>query len=806
MRALARDLRQAVRSLSRRPALAFVAVTSIALGIAFNAVIFSAIDALLLERVPGVEADGTVEIGRTTGGEGFDTFGYVDFLALREGVTPLAEVAAWRARPLSWGTEEGGERVTGMTVSPGYFRALGVTAARGRLFGPDEERRGGPAVAVISHRFWQERLGGDPDVMGRTLELSRTPFTVIGVASPEFGGHIPMVSVDVWTPIARTELADPSFDTALYDRPDAVWLHLVGRLGDGATLDQAGTAASAVMARLAAEYPGQEDRGARVVPLGPVPGAGRAMVGGFLGVLMGLVGLVLLITASNVAGMLLARAADRQREIAIHLAIGAGRARLVRMLTAESVVLFLAGGAVGTALAFAAARLISGFALPTPEAIQLDINADGTVLVFAFVLAAITGVIFGLAPAIQASRPDLVSFLHSEGRGRRTGRLRRWLAAGQVAVAMVLLVAAGLFLRSLQSAGEVDAGFDPGMTTVASIDLALEGYDDASGPGMQERILERVRALPDVDHAALALDLPLDLGSNGNPSYPERRDGADPTPVGTEFNVVSTGYFETLDIPVHQGRVFRRTDRDGSPLVVVVNRAMAERAWPGEEAVGKRLRFRAPDAPARTVVGVVADVKNQTLGEVVDPMVYLPTTQRYVAGLNVLAAGPGAGPAALRRAILEADPRLSVGTPQELAELVGLGILPQRVAATLATALGGLALFLSVLGVYGVVAHSVAGRGRELGIRMAVGASRGGVVALVLRGGARMVLPGLVVGAIAALGLGQVVRSLLFGVSPADGTTLAAVVLVMAGAVLLATGIPALRAARQDPMEALRSE
>jgi ABC-type antimicrobial peptide transport system permease subunit len=240
--------------------------------------------------------------------------------------------------------------------------------------------------------------------------------------------------------------------------------------------------------------------------------------------------------------------------------------------------------------------------------------------------------------------------------------------------------------------------------------------------------------------------------------------------------------------------------------VVVVNRAMAERAWPAEEAVGKRLRFRAPDAPARTVVGVVADVKNQTLGEVVDPMVYLPTTQRYVAGLNVLAAGPGAGPAALRRAILEADPRLSVGTPQELAELVGLGILPQRVAATLATALGGLALFLSVLGVYGVVAHSVAGRGRELGIRMAVGASRGGVVALVLRGGARMVLPGLVVGAIAALGLGQVVRSLLFGVSPADGTTLAAVVLVMAGAVLLATGIPALRAARQDPMEALRSE
>ncbi len=808
MHSLVRGLRQATRSLARRPVLALVAVTSIALGIAFNAVIFSAINALLLQPVPGVEGgDRAVEIGRTTRGEGFDTFGYVDFQALRDGATPLAEVAAWRTRPLSWGMDDGGERLVGMTVSPGYFPALGVTAARGRLFGAEEDRRGGPAVAVISHRFWQERLGGDPGVVGRMLELSRTPFTVIGVVSPGFDGHIPMMAVDVWTPIARTELADPAFDVALYDRPDAVWLHLVGRLGDGATLDQAGAAADAVMARLAAEYPGShENRGARVIELGPVPGAGRAMVGGFLGTLMALVGLILVITASNVAGMLLARAADRQKEIAIHLAIGAGRGRLVRMLTAESVVLFLVGGAAGTALAFAGARVVSGFSLPGPEPLHLDIGADGTVLVFALGLAALTGVIFGLAPGLQATRPDLVSALHSEGRGgRRTGRLRRWLATGQVAVAMVLLVAAGLFLRSLQSASRVDAGFDPAGVTVAGLDLALEGYDEDSGPGIQGRILERVRALPGVDHGALALDLPLDLGSNGSPSYPVRPD-AEPEPIGTEFNVVSPGYFRALDIPVHQGRVFESTDWEGAPLVVVINRAMAERAWPGEDPVGKRLRFRSPDAPERVVVGVVADVKNQTLGEVVDPMVYLPTTQEYVPSLSVLAAGPGAGGLALRRAILEADPRLAVGTPQELVDLTGLGVLPQRVAASLATVLGALALFLSVLGVYGVIAHSVAGRRRELGIRMAVGASRRGIIRLVLRGGALMVLPGVVIGGLAALGVGQVARSFLFGVSPTDVTTLGAVVVVMTGAVLLASGIPAIRAARADPMQALRSE
>ena len=473
----------------------------------------------------------------------------------------------------------------------------------------------------------------------------------------------------------------------------------------------------------------------------------------------------------------------------------------------------MVGGALGTALAFVAAGLLSRFSIPGPEPLSVDVTADATVLLFGLGLAAVTGLVFGLAPGLQATRPDLVPALHSEGRGgRRTGRLRRWLVAGQVGASVVLLIAAGLFLRSLQRAGEVDAGFDPAGVRVTSVDLALDGYDEEAGALFQERLVERVDAAPGVEAAALALDLPLDLGSNGTPSWPEGWDDPDGRGLGTEFNVVSPGYFGALRVPVRRGRGFERSDGANAPLVVVINEAMADAVWADADPVGQRLRFGADDAPLRTVVGVVADVKNQTLAEVVDPMVYLPTTQRYTPSLYVVARGAGVGPgvgvtpAALRAAILEADPRLSIGAIQRLEEVAGLGMLPQRIAAALATALGALALLLSVLGVYGVVAHSVTSRRREVGVRMAIGATRSSVIGLVLRGGARLVLPGVVAGALVALAVGRVIRGFLFGVSPTDAVTIAAALLVMAAAVALASGIPALRASRLDPMEALRSE
>ncbi len=803
------DLRFAFRSLRNRPVFTAVAAVSIALGIGFNGAIFSGANALLLRPVKGVQdPDRVVEIGRTDQGRGFDTFGYPDFLDLREGVGPLSQVAAWRMAPLSWGTGEGGELVHGMLASPGYFPALGVRAERGRLFGPEEDTRGGPAVVVLSHRFWQERLGGDPDVVGSTIDINRTPFTVIGVAAAGFTGHIPVFDTDMWVPIARAELAEPNFATGMYDERGAVWLSLIGRLDQGETVDRANAAARAVMARLAEAYPdSHEGRSARVIPFGPIPGAGRSAVAGFFGVLMGLVGLILLITASNVAGMLLARAASREQEIAIRLAMGSGRGRLIRQLTIESVALFLVGGAAGTALAFAAARLLSGFTVPGPEPITIDVTADTTVLVFALGLALVTGVVFGLVPALSASRPDLVPALKAEGRGgRRGGRLRRVLAAGQVGLSVILLVAAGLFLRALQRAGEVDAGFEPDGVYVASLDLSLDGYTEEQGRSFQSQLLSRLRSLPGFDEVGLALDLPLDLSSHGNPVWPAEGDPDSDNAIGSEFNVVSDGYFETLRVPVLSGRVFQSSDGPTSTPVAMVNQVLAQRLWPGADAVGHQLRFPSPDSPPRTVIGVVADVKNQTLSETVDPMVYTPLAQRYRSAVYVTARGRGVTPSSLHEAVLEADPRLTMGAVQELEDVAGIGLLPQRLAAGLATAMGALALFLSILGVYGVVAYAVVRRRREIGVRMAVGATSGSVLALILKSGLKLALPGLVLGGALAFAVSRVMRSLLFGVSPTDPVTFAAVGVTLLAAVAAASVVPALRAARQDPMGSLRSE
>lgn len=809
MNALAQDLRFALRSLRKRPVFTVVAVLSIALGIGFNAAIFSGANALLFRPVEGVtEPDRVVEVGRTKRGQGFDTFGYRDFLDLRNGVAPMEHVAAWRTAPLSWGTDEGGERIHGMTVSPGYFPALGARAARGRLFGADEDTRGGPPVVVVSHRFWQERLGGAAAVVGSTLDINRTAFTVIGVAAEGFRGHIPMFDVDVWTPIARVELAEPTFDPGLYDRRDAVWLHVLGRLAEDESVKDADAAAKAVMARLAQDYPETHgDRSARVVPLGPVPGGGRSLVAGFFGVLLSLVGLILLITAANVAGMLLARAASREREIAIRLALGSGRGRLVRQLTAEAVVLFLIGGGAGTALGFVGARVLSGFSLPGPEPITIDVSADATVLLFALGLALVTGVVFGLIPALNASRPDLVPALKAEGRGgRRRGRLRRGLATGQVGLSLVLLVAAGLFLRALERAGDVDAGFEPDGVLVASVDLSLDGYAEVEGVAFQQRLVPALRSRAGFETAGLASDLPLDLASSGTPVWPEAVRDPETDGISAEFTIVSPGYFETLRIPVYRGRTLMPSDGASATPTVVINRAMAGRLWPGTDPVGERLRFGGPDAAPRTVVGVVADVKNQTLGETVDPMVYLPTAQYYRSDMYVVARGPGVTPGSLRQSILDLDPRLAVGTVQELEAVSGVGLLPQRVAAGLTAGMGGLALFLSVLGVYGVVAYSVVQRRREIGVRMAVGATRGSVLGLILRSGLRLALPGLVVGAALAFAATRLLRSFLFGVSPTDPITFAAVAGTLLVAVAAASGIPALRAARQDPVGSLRSE
>ncbi len=803
------SFRVAARTLTKRPAFTAVAVASIALGVGFNTAIFSAANALLLRPVPGVrDPDRVVEVGRTRRGEGFDTFGYPEFVAFRDHARTLDAVGAWTTRPLSFGGRDGGERVSGMAVSPGYFRALKARAERGRLFGDDEGARAAAAVAVVSHAFWRDRLGGDPAAIGSTIEINRQRVTVVGVTEPGFSGHLPMLRTDVWLPITRSDLANPNFDNGIFDRRGSSWLMVLARLASGATVSRADAEVGSIMAGLAEAFPESNgDRGGHVIALGPIPGAGRPMIRAFLGVLLALVSLILLTAAANVAGMLLASTAAREKEIAVRLALGAGRRRIVAQLLAESLLLFAAGGVAGFALAWWGTSLLTRLPLPSPQPILLDLRPDGGVLAYALAVALATGLLFGLLPALQSTRPDLVAALRDGGgAGLRRSALRRGFAAAQVGVCLVLLAAAGLFLRSLQHAGRVDAHFRPDGVEVASLDLALDGYNEETGPVFQRALLRQLRSTPGVDGAALAIDLPMDLSANGSPVWPEGWQDPDGRGLGADFNVVSPGYFETLRIPVLRGRAFSDADREGAPPAVVVNAALARAVWGDDDPVGRRLRFGGPEAELRTVVGVVPDVKNQTLGETVSPIAYLPLAQYYRSEVYVLLHGRRTDAAALRRAVLAADPKLSLGQVQPLEAVSGVGLLPQRLAATLATALGALALFLAILGVYGVVSFSVARRRRELGIRSAVGASAAELVRLVVSSGLRAAAPGLAVGLLAALAVGRLARGFLFGISPLDPVTYLAVAAVLMLAVLVASWIPARRAARLDPVESLRSE
>ena len=801
------DLRHSLRSFARQPIVPLVAIVSIALGIGFNVSLFSAINALLLRPTPGItEPERVVEIGRTNGGNGFDSFSYPDMLSLREGAAPLEHVAAWRVVPVSYGGGGAGERVVGMTVSAGYFEALGASPRMGRWFRPEEDVIGGPAVAVISDRFWRTWLEADPDVVGRSILLNRVPVTVVGVAAEGFGGHFPLVDTDIWLPFARLDVAEPTANPLLYDERRFISHQVIARLAEGATLEQANAAVGAVMASLAEAYPDtNEGRGAAVARLGPVPGGGSGVVKAFLGLLMVLVILILLVAAANVAGMLLARTAAREKETAIRLAIGSGRARLVRQLLVETLVLAFAGAAAGMLLAFWATSLITTIEGPGLE-IVVDLTPDETVFVFAFGLAVLTGVFVGIVPALQSSRPDLLSALKL-GAGATRGRgARRVFVTVQVGLSVVLLAAGALLVRSLARATQMSGGFEPEGVHLTSLDLSLDGYAIDDVASLQEELRATLAGWPGAAAAALANDLPLDLSENSTPIWPDEWPGDEGRGMGADANIVSPGYFEALRIPLLRGRDFDATDREGAPPVVLVSEALARRAWGERDPIGRTLRWGNAEGLSRTVIGVVGEVKNQWLGESEDGMVYLPLAQRPTPATHVIARGTAMDGSLLREALLEVDPQLTLSPPQTLESITAVSLLPSRLAAGLTAILGGLALFLSSLGVYGVVAHAVAQRRREIGVRLALGAGAGDVVRMAVAGGLALALPGLLVGAAAAVGVAQLLRSLLFGISVTDPLALGAVVLVLTTAVGLASWIPGRRAAAVDPLEALSAE
>ena len=809
---LVRDLRHAVRLLARKPALSTLAVVSLALGIGVNTSIFTVVNAVLLRDLPVAEPKRVVEVYTSdSGGFRYATASYPDYLDLRREATVFTELAAVSATFVTHDDGERTEMLFGEEVSGNFFDFLGLSLTLGRGFEPLEETPGAHPVVVLGESFWRRRFGADRQVLGRTLDLNGLDFAIIGVAPAEYRASLSGLTSDFWIPVA---MHDAMSEKPSLDARGSRSLFLKGRLRPGVTLDAAQAELDLLAARLAEAYPetneGRELTAVASTRVAINPGIDGPLFG-VAGLLLVVVALVLLIACSNIANLLLARAADRRREIAVRLALGSSRGRLIRQLLAESLVLSTAGAALGLLFAVWTSRLIVGFKPPLPIPIALDLGIDFRVFGFTLALGLLAGMLCGLAPALQASRTDLVAAIKGEasafGRRRRFG-LRNLLVVAQVTLTTVLLIGAGLFVRSLANAQAIDTGFALERGASLTVGLGFGGrYSEPEGLLFQQQLRERAAALPGVRSAAWVGYLPLSLTLNSRRVQFEGQEtlGED---EGPELDTVRAGpgYFETLGIPLSRGRGFSHRDA-GAPPVVVVNDALAQRYWPGEDPLGKRLRFD-PEAPWAQVVGVARTGKYRTLGEQPRPFIYRSHLQDYSSMMTLVVASDdeAAALAALRHELEALDPHVPIFDQHLISEHLEIALFPARMGAALLAAFGVLGLLLASVGLYGVVAYSVSQRTREVGIRMAIGASRRDVLSLVTREGMALVAVGLMLGITTALFAARGLGSLLYGIAPNDPLTFIAVALVLAAVALAANLLPARRATRIDPMVALRYE
>jgi putative ABC transport system permease protein len=807
------DARYALRLLRRSPGFTLTAALSLAIGIGANTAIFSVANVLLLRPLPGLADAGTlVDIGRTENGRGFDTTSYPNYLDLRARATLFAGIYAYRPepQPVSLGGRGEAERLYGTIVSGNYFTVLGARAVIGRLLQDEDDGKPGErAVAVISYDLWQRRFNADPAIAGQSVTINGHPFTIVGVAPAGFQGTS-VLKPDMWMPNSMLAQAAPRLEPRLLTSRQSLWLVLGGRLKPGVTLEQAQAELMALGAALEREYPdANTGRGFAVARSSIVPGQ-VGVVAGFIGVLMVVVSLVLLIACVNVAGMLLARAAGRRREIAVRLAVGAGRFRLVRQLLTEAIVLFGIAGIAGFVLSRWITALLIGLLPQLPVPIALDIPTDWRVVSFAAAAAFAAAIGSGLAPALQTSRADLVPALKAEGLdgGPHGLKLRNVFVVGQVMMSLLLVIAAGLFLRALQEAAAIAPGFDERQVDVATLDLSLAGYNEGTAEPFVRQLLERTRALPGVLAASAAVDLPLDgsrmgLGSLRLPGASDPRARLD-----ADWNVIEPEYFATLKMPLILGRDFTEADNASAPAVAIVNQALARAAWPNQNPVGQRLEMEGRSGPrVLTVVGVARDARLISLGSAAEPYIYVPLAQNHMSEIAIVArTSSPATIGMMRRLVSELNPSLPVTEALPLSEITAIGLVPQRIAAAITASLGVVGILLAAIGIYGVTAYSVSRRTREIGIRVALGADSGRVLRLMLRQGLTLAAVGAALGMVLAAFAARLIEGLLYGVRPADPLTFAAASATFALVTAAATYIPARRATRVGPMAALRTE
>ena len=835
------DLRFAVRTLVRTPAVTAIAVLSLALGIGANTAIFSLVDTVLLKLLPvrdpqslvlltDPDASG-VSVGTHGGERQLFSYGEFEHIRDRQQVFDGMFVAQSEAQRVSAAIENGApEDLRERLVSGGYFSVLGVAPLIGRAFTAADDRAGhGAPYAVLGYAFWERRFGRDAGVLGKRIAIGKASLTVIGVAPPGFYGETVGDPPDLWIPMTMQPDVMPGRNWLKDDETVVTrveWLQMMGRLKPGVTLAQAQADIAVVFHQLLAGYhvPGlseaeRNNQLRQTVRARPGGKGASSLRGDFaqpLTVLMALVGLVLLIACANIANLLLARAAGRQKEIAVRLALGAGRAQLAAQMIAESLLLAAAGGVLGVGLAVLGVRLLVRL-VSGGENVPLAVHTDLRVLAFTAALSLLTGLLFGLAPALRATRFDVAPALKENARGVTGGSrvtLGKLLVVAQIAVSLLLLIGAGLFVRTLRNLETVDIGYPRENLMVLGIDSLSAGYKNERALALYGRLLDGIRAIPGV-RAATYSDNGIFSGSScGTQLYVEGYTPGKDARTGTRCEAIGPAYFATLGVPMLRGRELTEADMTPTSKVCVINQTMARDFFAGRDPIGKHIKDLYPGSKSEyEIVGVARDFRTDSLrGDVVRHF-YAPASNAIGGGVPSevgfeirTVAAPGSVASAIRRQIQETDRSIELGKPRTVDDLIDRRVLQQRIIAQLSSFFGALALLLAAIGLYGVLSHAVARRTNEIGIRMAVGAGRSRVAWMVLRETFAMLAVGAVVGAAAAVALSRLVRSQMFGVQGSDPLTIAAAIALLAAIAVFASVFPALRAARVDPMVALRVE
>jgi predicted permease len=808
------DVRFSLRMIAKAPGYAAIAILTLALGIGANTTIFSWINSTLLNPVPGLaNPHEVVALSLNRASENPFPFTWPDVVAMRDGQRSFTGITASGVVPMSLTGNGKPERVWGTVASANYFTVLGVQPALGRGFLPaEDEKPGGAPVAVISYRLWQSHFGANPDVVGRTIEINQHAYTIVGVAPAVFQGSQTGLRSEIWVPIMMIQQLREQGDL-IHDH-HYFWMFALGRLKPGVTLQQAQDEVTLRLKREVRNYP-EEHKGhdsVTVYPLWRSPFGVNQIFSMLLPMLMSIAGFVLLLACANVANLMLVRSVGRRREMAIRMSLGASRWRMVRQLLVESLVLAIAGGAAASMITFWTAGTLMEFFPVTDFPVSLIVRTDRTVLFASLAISVLTGMLFGILPALRSSSEAPVEVLKEDAgsvsSGLHKARLASGLVVAQISLSLLLLICAGLFIRSFVSAQQINPGFNTHNVLIASYDLFTAGYSPEAGAEFDRQLVAKLETVPGIQSVALSSRVPVGFPGGSTSVKPEGYVPQAHESMETQDAIVTPNYLRTMQIPILNGRDFTLRDRKDSQRAVIVSRAFADRYWPHREAVGKRL-FSDLTNEWFTVVGVARDSKATGLNENPRPFLYLPLYQVYQATMIVSArvlGDPLASGTAVEKAIHELNPDLVVFDVADLEVRWQIASFQQRIAGTFVGAFGLIALVLATVGIYGVTAYTTRQRVHEIGIRMALGATKEDVLRLVLAHGLRLTLVGVGLGLAASFGLTRYLKTMLLGVTSTDALTFMTVVILLSAVALLACFIPALRAIRVDPMVALRHE